>query len=90
MKFGSVEGQLLQMLASLQKQLDEQRAEVAPECEKATLVRDVMARVQIEILRKSQFTKNQGAKGSLDPCHRLLLQEPSTLRAVGGMLDLTS
>ena len=43
------EGQLLQMLASLQRQLDEQRAEAMCECEKAALKRDAMARVQNQL-----------------------------------------
>ena len=61
------------MLASLQKQMEEQRAKANREREKAALERDATACVhnqlitQIEILRKSQSTRNQRAEGSRTP-----------------------
>ena len=60
----SVEGQLIQMLPNLQKQLDDQRSVAMCECEKVVLERDVSACVQnqlvtqIEILLKSQSARN--------------------------------
>ena len=60
----SVEGQLLQMLASLQEQLDEQQVEAIHGREQATLERNATTCVQnqlltqIEILQRSQSSRN--------------------------------
>ena len=64
------------------------------EREKVALQRDAAACVQnqlitqIEILCKSQSTRNQGAEGL--PSHSLSSRGSPTLRAIGGALNLTS
>jgi len=50
-----VEGQLIQMLSDLQKQLDEQRAETIRKGEKAALERDTEARVQDQLITQIEI-----------------------------------
>jgi len=75
--------QLVQVLSSLQKQLDEQREEAAHEREKAALKRDAVVCahnqlfVQIETRRRSQPSRNLRIEGSRTPPSPL----PCSIRA---------